>query len=238
MFQFDKKALLTFTKKIEKASKQSVKGIMYTLNDIAFGTRHVVIENIERQMVVRNKPFIHSRIAVQMAKASKPTASVGLLETKRFSLREQEFGGPSENLKGRHINLSARGNRIAKKVKTIARLKRENRFYKPSDYRGRSRSGRGMPSGIENKTIGMLRSLSRIGYKKPFILPDTLKTEHGLYMFKGRTNRQKLIQLQSFKHITYARRRPWLSSAPPIYFRRVDKRRLIGSNIGKRIKLK
>lgn len=238
MFKFDKQALLSFSKRIEKASKQSKKGVVFTLNDIAFGTRNVVIENIERQMIVRKKPFIHSRVAVQKAKASNPTASVGLLETKRFSLREQEFGGPSETLKRRHINLSARGNRITKQVRKIARLKSDNKFYKPSDYRGGSRSGRGMPSGIQNKTIGMLRSLSRIGYRKPFILPDTLKTEYGLYMFKGRRNKQKLLQLQSFKHITYARRRPWLSSAPAIYFKRVDKRRLIGSNIGKRVKPK
>jgi len=236
--QVDVKSLNDLVRKLKIAERRIPRGIANVLNDVAYGTRHAAIENIERQMVVRNKPFIHSRIRVTHASPTSLKAFVGSLETEGFSLREQEYGGKSENLEKRHINLSARGGKIRRRVTPQARLKRGMKFLKPSEYRGMSRSGRGMPSGAANKAVGMLRSLSRQGYKKPFILTDHPNVKPGLYRLKGRRNKQELIQLQSFEHGTFARRRPWLSSAPAVYFRRVDRKQLVGRNLARALKLK
>lgn len=96
------------------------------LNHFAFGTRTKAIEQVDKQMIVRNKRFVSSRIQVTKANTHAPVSIqqsiTGSVATERFSgWDEQEYG--KKTARKRFATLAGRGGTPTKKVRQAARLK-------------------------------------------------------------------------------------------------------------------
>lgn len=177
-------------------------------------------------MAVRARPFVHGRIQFTKAQKGHLQAEVGSVAVDEFKgFVEQERGMLVINRPDRAITLAARGGQEKRRVLKAARLSRSNVFFRSRDYRGKYRSGYRMPSTLHGRARGMLRSLSREGYKKPFILQGHERIPDGLYKFKGRRNKQKIVQLQAFDERVFVTKNPWMKAAIGKFLKRWDSRR-------------
>jgi hypothetical protein len=205
---------------LKSLEKKVPSGISKMLNDMAFGTRNTAIEGIENTMTIRAKQFVYSRIQVTKATVASQQSIVGSVATKNFSgFGEQEEGGISKILKKRLIRKEARGGDMKRKVIRSNRLSPYNQLELAT-------------------SLGMIRSFSRKGYRKPFIInyPGEDTIEPGLYKLVGRRDKQKLVQLQSFVHPTKAKGDPWMKPAPAKFFARWNINKAWFINWGRYIK--
>lgn len=206
------------------------------LNRMAFGTRKEAIEHaIPNEMIVRNKGLLRSSIRYQKANpAVSVDAQYSQVETvpkERFSAwYEQQVGGQKDTRE--HVGtLYSRSKSKSRQIKGSYRLKPDKIFVGPNQYKGmRKTGGRGYVNRSENlKNIVMMQMLSRISYKRPFIISGHNKLRPGLYKFLGQRGsdrwrgKQHLKLIQSFdrKPVTI-KKHPWMSVSMRDYFKRDD----------------
>jgi len=223
MFTIDKCQLTKLSNHFARLEKRIPTSIAGILNSQADGTRNAALEMIRRGMNVRAPSFISSRIRYTRATPSSPRSEVGSIATERFTALEEQERGGMEMRRDRGITKAARRGDVAKKVMPAARMRKAKKFLKPSEYRGAARSGRMLPmapTGRAAKARGMIRSLSRSGYRKPFIVEGSDTLPAGLYILRGRRDQQRLVMLQQFGVGKKVGRRPWMRPAIDLFFRR------------------
>jgi hypothetical protein len=173
------------------------------LNSLAFDAKRKYGKNIDRFMVVRNKRFIEGSLRVQKTKSGPVNSQMtisGSIHRPRFTgWEEQEKGTrPKRN---RAITKAGRAGNKKRQAIGKARLKSANKFYKPSQFPGRSRY---------NKFLFMLRVLATRGGGE-IIISDRLKIKRGvlppgLYQFRKR----KFRRFQTFG-VNKSKKIPWMS---------------------------
>jgi hypothetical protein len=192
------KELKRFFKKAPELFQPVVANV---LTSYAFETRKNDIQNIGAMMIIRNRRFIESNLRVKAAKnvsISKQESLAYSQKKPRFSgWEEQEYGTPPK--RKRSITTHARRGNKQNVVQSAARLKPQNKFWKPEQYAGRS---------YNQKFYFMMRVLNSRGGVQRFILQRKLSTKRGaigrgLYELKG----HKITRLQDFdKKISIKRR--------------------------------
>lgn len=198
---------LTQLKQLEKAFYKAPKLLepvtANVLNSLAFASRKRYIKAIERQMIVRNKKFVHSSLRVQKTRSGpieKQMAISGSINRQRFTgWKEQQFKRTPKTKRA----VTTAGRRGSKRniATSKARLKKANKFYKPDQFQGRNRY---------NRFLFMMRVLAtRRGGE--IIISQPLKIKRGvlqpgLYQFRGR----KFKRLQTFD-INKTKKIPWMS---------------------------
>lgn len=204
-FYMDMRGFKELKKFFKKAPKLFQPVCANVLTSYAFETRKYDIKNINESMIVRNQRFIQSSIKVKIAKnqsVQKQHSKVYTVTRARWTgLKEQQYGTPP--LRKRSITKHARKGNKRNVVTGRARLKSQNKFWKPEQY-----SGRSYPA----KFYFMMRVLNTRGGINNFILTRNLKTRHGslgagMYQIKGR----KIKKLQDFERRLTTRRIPWRS---------------------------
>lgn len=177
------------------------------LNHFAFGTRTQAIVQIDKQMTVRNKKFISSRIQVTKANTHSPIASqaswVGSRATKRFSgWVEQEYG--TKTARKRFATRLGRGGDTQKQVRAAARLK-------PGKDVVTMGSNGYTPRGGVTNIGGFIAMLHR-------------QKENRLIRIKGVILKRKRKELQVVQvlDVKQPKRKKWLAPARAIYFRKTD----------------
>lgn len=188
--------------------KQFNQAAAATLTSFAFGTRKKSILIIKNRMTVRNEKFVSSSLRVQKAARSAPmnsqVAIAGSISRPRFSgWAEQELGTKTDRTRTATL-FARRGG--AKALPSSFRMKAQNQFISPSDFKGKD---------DRHRVIVMLQSLSKQRYKKPFIIKGHRKFKSGLYKFRGK----KIKRIQTFKSSKQPKRLRWLTMARQLYFR-------------------
>lgn len=197
------KKLERFFKGFPVQARQATAGI---LNSLAFTTRKYDIENIKSDMIVRNRKFVEGSLRVQMTKSidiNHQIAYAGSIRRPRFTgWEEQQTGKPPA--RKRSISIAARGGTKTNRVKTRARLRSGNKFYKPEQFQGKS---------SQQRFYFMMRVLGRRGGGE-FLLTQAIQTKRGqlapgLYNLKGK----KITRFQKFDRDIKIRRHAWRSQS-------------------------
>ncbi len=202
-FTIDKTDLKNLERTFKKAPKLLRPVTANVLNSLAFDARKRYIKSIDRTMVVRNKRFVEGSLRVHKTKAGAVNSQMaisGSIARPRFTgWKEQEKGTPPK--RKRAITKAGRRGNKSNVAMSKARLKSNNKFYKPEQFPGKSRY---------NKFLFMMRVLSTRG-GGGIIMSRALKTKRGslppgLYQLK----KNKLTKLQSFD-VNKSKRIPWMS---------------------------
>lgn len=228
--EIDTSELDRYSKTLKEQKKLVPRAIVALLNNMAFGTRDVVLDYIPRVMIVRNRAFLRSSILVTKAKAgtSSPEALLGSKSRDRFSgLREQEFGGV---LTRQTAYLEARSGSKQKKMKQSARLK--GNILKPEDISVAHEKN------WEHRIHVFLEMLQRktafLGsYKGAFVIHGSSKFRSGLMSLdkltrgsrakkQGTTKTTRQVKtLQRFeKGQKKVKRKPWMKPSIDKYLQR------------------
>ena len=217
MFEMEAKDIVTLIRWYRNAPKQFARASGTLLNNLAFGARASMLEEIDRGMVVRNKRFVASKIRVHKSHTRQPISSqeaiVGSVDGPRFSgWVEQELGKKTDRT--RVFSMLARRGSAFRPAQPSARLKPSNDFPTPDDYPGLDEN---------HRAVVMLQSLGRQNYRKPFVIKGHRRIKPGVYRFGGGKRGKKQIHvLQQFKAKTVQPRRfRWLSLGYMGYMRRV-----------------
>jgi len=174
-----------------------------TVNNLAFKTRENVLGELKRTMTIRAPGFVRGSVKVQKASLRKPVSEAGSIKRERFSgWIEQETGKRTD--RRRVQTRAARLGNWKRKVAPRFRLKPSAKFIKPADV--------GLSN---NQIVAFLQTLNRKKYRQPFFLPVRYKRlQRGLYLFKGRFPKNKIVRVQSFdpKNVQPVKE-PWMSRA-------------------------
>jgi hypothetical protein len=220
---------------MESVGKQARPAIAATLTSIAVGVRHAAIERIATTMITRQFGFASAHLRYTPATPTTLWSQAGSTEGPRFSgFLEQEKGGPMR-LRDRVITLAARGKDPRRVVAPSARLKPGNVFLKPDSYLA-PQPARIASQSIAQKARGMIRSLSRKGYRKPFVIFGHAKLPAGLYTLQGARDHQKIVMLQEFEKRVHVTQKPWMRPAVDLFFKRWDSHREWDYQLGRRIR--
>jgi len=220
---------------MKSLADQSSPAIAATLTSIAVGVRHTSIERIATGMIKRQFGFAAAHLRYTPATPAALWSEVGSIAGPRFSgFGEQEKGGPMK-LRNRGITKAARGGDVKKVISPSARLKPGNVFHKPDSYLA-PQPARIANQGMAQKARGMIRSLSRKGYRKPFIVFGHSKLPAGLYTLRGARDNQKIVMLQEYEKRVHVRQKPWMHPAIDLFFKRWDSHREWDYQLGRRIR--
>jgi len=183
-------------------------GTASVLTALAFKTRDLNIKEINTQLTVRNEGFVKRMLKVEKAKPShnmmSQMAIAGSLKSKNFSgWIEQETGKTSK--KKTAATLAARGGNRGSTIKGKYRFKKENKFYKPSEFTGRD---------LRSKFQHMMRILNKKNEEALFILNEEVPTKRGhlkkgLYALKNR----RIQKIQKISGLREPRRVPWMTNS-------------------------
>ena len=184
----------TTPKAFAKALKGSVRSaIPVVLSKMAFSGKKLAPDQISRDMMLRSRGFISSRLRYQKATTSRLMASYGMIQHESFTgLIEQETGHTTTD---RAPTIKSRGN-LRRKVSPKNRLRRSTKVVKAKDFKRRPKSD-----------VEMLAVLRKSRYKGMFILPGARNRRQGVYRFIG-SGRLQLIQ--ALGDIPQQRKRPWM----------------------------
>jgi len=186
------------------------KGLRYAesvfLNNVAFGLKKTAEKEIEQSFTLRKPAFVKGRLRVAKADRNSLAAFFGPVEDKpRFtSLVEQETG---EKVDREHVaTVAGRKGSKAKVIPSVHRLKKGTKYRHSKKYT--------KVKGSRNRASAMLHHLSRINWKKPFVLKDHANMPHGLYRFgSGTKYKRKIILLQEIDSPNVQPRRVrWLTN--------------------------
>lgn len=206
IFKMDRKDLDKLGKMLNESPKSFKYATAGVLNSLAFGMRKNDVEEISTSMIIRNRRFVESAIQVDKARAGRienQIAVVGSVKRERFSgWSEQENGTPIN--KKRTPTIEARGGNKQSPVKQKLRMKPGSKYYKPSQFSGRTEKG---------QFAYMLRVLGTRGKGGDFILDKEIDTKRGR-LTKGmyQLRDHKIHKIQDFK-IHQPKRNQWQSRA-------------------------
>ena len=200
IFTMDKTDLKKLEKFMHDAPREFRQASAGVLNSLAFATRKNDIKNIRDSMIIRNRRFVESSLRVDKARSAPIDKQIALA----YSIHRQRFSGWEEQQEGgrqvkRTNTLAARkGNKRATMI-SKARLKPDNKVYRPEQFQGKS---------LKQRFQFMMRVLGSRGGGE-FKLTSSIPTKRGilargLYQLKN----SKITKFQSFKHAT-VKRNPW-----------------------------
>lgn len=223
MFQLDKRDLNFLNRLYNKWPRQFARGTGMMLNTFAFGTRREAIAWLPRKQTIRNKRFMARQLRVEKSRTGPPIeaqmSTVGSVPKDRFTgWVEQETG--LADPRGHAGTLYSRGKRKTRQIKKGFRFLPGKDFAHSSDYPGDPAGG---IADEDQRAFVMIRTLSRAGYREPFIVRRYKKVKAGMYKFKGRKNKQKLVMVQSIRPKSRRIKRiRWMETSRGRYFRSVS----------------
>ena len=176
------------------------------LNNVAFGLRKTAEKEIEQSFTLRRPTFVKGRLRVAKADRSNLAAFFGPVEDRPgfTSLVEQETG---EKVDRKHVaTIAGRKGSKSKVIPSMHRLKSGAKYRHSKKYT--------KVMGARNRASAMLHHLSRINWKKPFVLKDHANMPYGLYRFgSGTKYKRKIILLQEIDSPNVQpRRERWLTN--------------------------
>jgi hypothetical protein len=193
-------------RKLERFFKESPRyfqrATANVLTSLAFKTRELDIENLNRSMVIRDQRFLRNNLKVQPARSGRIESQVAIaysVRRPRFTgWKEQQDGSTPEKKRG--TTLAARGGNVRGKMQSRARLKSGNKFYKPEQFQGRD---------LKSRFQFMMRVMGTRGGGE-FIITNPVPTKAGA-IGKGlyRLRNSKITRLQTFDSNRRPKRIPW-----------------------------
>jgi len=195
--------------KLMKFYRESPREFRYAtagyLNLVAKESRDYSEKEIFANMIVRNPKFVKNSLGVQTTgprPIEQQASYMGSIKRPRFSgwKEQQENKRSDKNI----TTTDARGGSKGATVKTKNRLKRANKFYKPSQFAGKT---------LQRRFHYMLRVLVSRGGGE-FILTEDMTTKHGrlhkgLFSFRNK----QIRQLQLFGKPHKIKNIRWMSNA-------------------------
>lgn len=191
--------LKRFFKNSPNDFKRATAGV---LNSLAFMTRNYDIQNITSTMTVRSPGFVKNSLRYQKTKITSIDRQMSIAYStglgKTTGWKEQEYG--SRTKLNRTITKSARSGSWKNKVKSKARLKSSNKFYKPENFPGKT---------YKQRFMFMMRIIARKGTQQ-FMLSEKVPTargalSRGLYEVSG----HGIKKLQNFDKVTQPKHNAW-----------------------------
>jgi hypothetical protein len=210
MFGISAPDLINLRKFWKKSPKLFGRAVGLMLNEFGFGVRKKSLILLDKNMEIRNKRFVESKMRVDMAKGTQPIASqraeVGSLFGNRFTgWEEQELGKAADRT--RVPTLFARGNDAGKQVKPSMRMKPSAAFRSPADVQGKD---------AHHSAQILLIMTNRENFRKPFILFGHDDIEPGLYKWQKKGQLRLVQEFNSDK--AQPKRFKWMSKAKDAFF--------------------
>ena len=185
IFDMDLKNLLALRRFYKAAPTEFRVATANVLNTLAFKTRQLDIDNISRQMIIRNPAFLRNSIKFEKAKYNQPISQQVAIEGsvklgKSTGWFEQETGAIPKH-QTYPATLQARGGNLRKIIQTKARYKSSNIFYKPGQFKARTQA----------QSFGMmLRNIANAGTGQFILSQSVITKQHtyqpGMYMFRNK----------------------------------------------------
>ncbi len=176
------------------------------LTSLAFKTREYDIQNLSADLIIRNPGFLKSSLKVDKARSGRIENQVA----RAYSINRPNFTGWEEQQTGKPIRKHRAGTLAARKgnrrnvMMQRARFKGDNKFYKPSQFHGKT---------LRQSFYFMMRVLGSRGGGE-FLLSESMTTKHGqlpagLWQMKA----HQLKLLQKLGAIKQPRRHQWRTAS-------------------------
>lgn len=199
----DKTASQKHAKLMRESPKQFSYAAAGVMNTLAFQTRTNDIRNLSSTMTIRDPRFLNNSLRVDKAKGGR---NIALLEAHVYSVKRERFSGWEEQETGKQKDrkragtLASRGGNKSAKMKSTARFKSANKFYRPSQFHAKTEKGQFM---------FMLKVMATRGGGE-FLLDSKVPTKRGalgkgLYSFR----KNKITRLQKLDGIAKTRQTHW-----------------------------
>lgn len=226
IFDMDKRDLRKLQKFQKNAPREFRKATAGVLNSLAFSTRKLDIQNIDRSMIVRNRRFVEGSLKVDKARSGpieSQVATEGSINRPRFTGWVEQQTGKAPKKK-RTATIHSRGGSKRRQMLQKARLKSGNQFYKPEQFQGKS---------LQQRFYFMMRVLGSRGGGE-FLLSEKILTKRGalgrgLYNLK----KSKISRLQSFESATRPKRIRWHTQSLRQLYNNNDMRKVWKNNINR-----
>ena len=199
IFDMDKKSLKQLRDFFNKSPKEFSRATAGVLNSLAFSTRKYDIENIAQGMTVRNPKFV-----ARMLKVTKtpPRSDIRKQQSSASSLRTADFTGWEEQQTGkrqtrtRAATTEGRGGSIKNTIRPRFRMRKNNKFYRPSQFKTRTEQG---------SFQFMMRVLATRGGGEFILSKQYGRMSPGLYSFRN----HQVRKVQSTDNIKQPSRYKW-----------------------------
>ncbi len=176
------------------------------LTSLAFKTREYDIQNLSASMIIRNPGFMRASLKVDKS----PITNIQNQVARAYSINRPNFTGWEEqetgkqSPKGRAGTIHARKGNIRNTMMARARFKKENKFYRPSQFQGKTR---------QQSFYFMMRVLGTRGTSE-FLLTEDMPLKNGV-LNKGlyELRNHRIRRLQKLSGIRQPRRNPWRTAS-------------------------
>lgn len=156
------------------------------LNNLAFETRKMMLEEVQKSMTIRSPGFVKGSLRLKKATFRDQKTIVGSIKRPRFTGWEEQETGKKPDRK-RTQSVAARRGNFKNRVAPRFRLKKgSKKAIRPSDVKLRD--------DVSFPDIpGFLQILNRKRFRQPFFIPIAYKRlQKGIYIF--RANKIKRVQ--------------------------------------------
>ena len=199
IFDMDARSLRELKKFMETRPKEFAKSTAGVLNSLAFSTRKYDMQNIAQGMTVRNPKFV-----ARMLKVTKtpPRSDIRKQQSSASSLRTADFTGWEEQQTGkrqtrtRAATTEGRGGSMKNPVSPRFRMRKNNKFYRPSQFKARTEQG---------SFQFMMRVLATRGGGEFILSKQYGRMSPGLYSFRN----HQVRKVQSTDNIKQPSRYKW-----------------------------
>jgi hypothetical protein len=199
IFDMDSRSLKQLRKFMETRPKEFAKSTAGVLNSLAFSTRLYDIQNITQGMTVRNPKFVARMLKVQK---TPPRSDIRKQQSSASSLRTADFTGWEEQQAGkrqtrtRAATTAGRGGNMKGTISPRFRMRKNNKFYRPSQFKARTEQG---------SFQFMMRVLATRGGGEFILSKQYGRMSPGLYSFRN----HQIRKVQATDNIKQPSRYRW-----------------------------
>jgi len=231
IFEMSAPDLILLRRMYKKAPKKMERVIAGVINSEAFAMRPIILETLDKDMIIRSPGFVKKHVVVNKAipgPIKNQIAEVGSIYGDRFTgWEEQQFGD-----KGKQKSVAskfARGGQWQGKIRQKLRRRQSNPLWRPSDFNIRNAVSE------KHRLIIFLQMLDQRRIKDRFFMPDDLGKMRGGVVYKMQSRKIKGVYRKKTRK---SRQTRWMDRSIDILLKEINILKIWEKNVKFVFKLK